>query len=174
MSYNIKDKGEAVREIKKYLYLISENLYSSIPRTTIDSFYDIETREAVSEFQRIKELEVTGQVDYETFTLLFEDYSALVLDIEREDYVLTKEDFPFEMGDFSEDVKIINLIICELAKTYTEIPFVVADRFYSKETESAVAYLRALFLMDGEAIVDKELYNRMRAEVNARRLADKK
>ncbi len=172
-TYDITNRKDVVREIKKYLYLVSESLYdNTIPRTTIDGFYDEETTAAVTAFQKIKGINPSGAVDYETFTLLFNDYKNLIFDIEYKDYILENNSFPFKIGDFSDDIRIIHLIINELSESYVNIPKVRTDKYYSVETENAVSLLRDLFFMDEGKAVDKELYYRMKKEIEARRHSD--
>ena len=49
--YRTGDRQAAIREIKKYIYVISTKVYPEIERTTIDGQYDEPTREAVKAFQ---------------------------------------------------------------------------------------------------------------------------
>ena len=171
--YDITNRKEVVREIKKYLYLVSENLYESIPRTTIDGYFDEETKNAVIEFQKIKGIKPSGEVDYETFVLLFDDYSSAVFDIEFRDQILTDNGFPYTQGDISEDVQVLHLMINELSKTYTNIPSVKSAQYYSGETVKSVSQLRQLFQLEEGDFVDKILYQRMRKEIASRIQADK-
>ena len=168
--YDIADRGAAIKEIKKYLYLISENLYPQIPKTTIDEFFDEETKKAIREYQSIKEIETSGTVDYQTFDLLYADYKALENDINTVDYILSAG-FPLIEGDVSEDVRVIHLIINELSKTFENIPSLKNGNYYSSETSEAVRALRKLFDMEADSCVDKLLYLRMLREVHARKLA---
>ena len=50
--YPLSDKVSAIREVQKFLHLISDKKGSTIPRVSIDGIYGEETRGAVSEFQR--------------------------------------------------------------------------------------------------------------------------
>ena len=60
--YNISDRNEVVREIKKYLYLISTTTREEIGRTTIDSFYDEATAEIIRSYQRATGINESGIV----------------------------------------------------------------------------------------------------------------
>lgn len=169
--YNISDKGAAIKEIKKYLYLVSQNLYPDISRITIDEFFDSETKNAIIQYQNIKGIQSTGAVDYETFSRLYRDYLLLETDLNTPDYILS-EVFPLKEGDISEDVRVVHLIINELSKTFVNIPNVDNGKYYSAETRKAVLALRELFDMELHDYIDKPLYSRMKKELNARRLAD--
>lgn len=59
-------KGEPVRVTQTYLNRISQN-YPAIPKTAVDGVFGPKTKAAVSEFQRIFSLPVTGIVDFATW-----------------------------------------------------------------------------------------------------------
>lgn len=168
--YRINDRGAAIKEIKKYLYLISENMYKDIPRNTIDEIYDSETKAAVLKYQEIKGIEVSGVVDLETFDALYSDYLLLAEDTVTEDYILSSG-FPLKKGMISEDVRLLHLMINELRKTYQNINYVGTGNYYSSETEKAISYLRNLFGFEGGGDLDKRLYYRIKKELRARKFA---
>lgn len=170
--YNISDKSAAVREIKKYLLIISENLHPQIPRTTVDGFYDEETKAAVTEFQKIYGIDPVGTVDYETFTKIYEIYSDILFDIIEWGYVIEDGGFPLSLGDYSEDVRALHMLIGELGKTYSDLPKVGTGSYYSEKTENAANELRRIFMMPVASGVDKALFVRIKKELRARRRAD--
>ena len=170
--YSIKDRGTAIKEIKKYLYLISENMYKEIPRNTIDEIYDSETKKAVLKYQEIKGIASTGWVDLETFDSLYADYLLLLEDIDADDYILSNG-FPLKKGMISEDVRLIHLMINELRKTYQNVDYVGTGNYYSAETEKAVMYLRKLFGLEDGKDLDKRLYFRMKKELRSRKSAER-
>ena len=67
--FNITSDAYAIMQIQRILRDLEllDNEYSSVP---ISGAYDSETREAVAEFQSKYELEPTGIVDYDTWSLL--------------------------------------------------------------------------------------------------------
>lgn len=69
--------GEDVRTIQTYLDKIAQNI-SGIPRVTIDGVYGQQTANAVSEFQRLYGLPVTGYVGPVTWYTIGEQYELLV------------------------------------------------------------------------------------------------
>ena len=77
--YDITDKKEIVREIKKYLYAISTSTYPEIKRGTVDGIYDQETEDSVKRFQEIKGLPITGVVDFMTFNAISEEYEEIMI-----------------------------------------------------------------------------------------------
>ena len=73
--YNIDKRSEAIKEIQRYLLAIS---YIDDPpylsHISIDGIYGDSTRNAVSDFQKRYGLGVTGEVDLQTWLLLYLKY----------------------------------------------------------------------------------------------------
>lgn len=170
--YNIANKTEAIREIKKYLFVISEFVYPEIERNTIDGIYDNRTRASVAKYQQIKGLSSTGEVDYATFEALYDDFDNARDDFYIRDYVIEERGFPIVRGDISEDVRAIHLLINELAKTYTSVDDVGTGNYFSARTENAIKAFQTLFMMEETGAVDKFLFKRLKRELAARRSTD--
>ena len=172
--YSMYDRQAAIREIKKYLFTVSRYVYTEIPKTTIDGFYDSETANAIGAFQAISELPITGSVDLRTFDALYALYNAAVTDFNTNDYIIEDRGFPVSPGDMNEDVRTVHLLINELADRFTELENVGTGNYYTNRTANAVRLLRHVFgFTDGETI-DKGLYLRMIAELDAHRKNDKR
>lgn len=165
--YDITNKSEVVREIKRYLYLVSEYLYPEIGRNTIDGIYDSQTAESVKKYQKAKMLKETGEVDYETFKYLFSDYDGVRKMLNAKGYVLTDNGFPISFGDMNEDVRIIHCMIGELKQVYTELYDVGNGSFFSKRTAASVRMLREIFGFESGEHVDEALYQRMKIELDS-------
>ena len=170
--YKIYDKSAAIRNVKEYLYIVSERIYPQISRTTIDGIYDEDTKKAVAEFQKIKGIEPSGEVSYETFTLLYNDYKSVMDDFYTFDYIIESGGFPLKSGSSSEDVRLLHILINELSKTYSKIENVGTGSYYSHKTAKSVRLLRKLFAMEDGDYVDKPLYLRIKKEIKSRRNAD--
>ncbi len=167
--YQLSDKVSAIRQVQKFLHFISDKRDSKIPRVSIDGIYGEETREAVSEFQRQNNLSVNGEVDRITFDLLYEAYSDILNFRLATDFIITGEDFPFKLGDQSDDVLIINLLLRELEKSYGDIGTVNKSNYFSHDTENTVRALQKIFAVEQTGIVDRILFQRLKDEVNARK-----
>ena len=72
----IGDSGTPVRTIQEQLSAIRRT-YSNIPSLAIDGIYGEDTAAAVSRFQSIFDLPVTGEVDYSTWYRISQLYVAL-------------------------------------------------------------------------------------------------
>ncbi len=73
---DIGDSGTEVRTIQEQLASIRQT-YSNIPSLTVDGIYGEETAAAVSKFQSIFDLPVTGDVGYSTWYKISQLYVAL-------------------------------------------------------------------------------------------------
>lgn len=73
---DIGDSGTPVRTIQEQLSAIRRT-YSNIPSLAIDEIYGEDTAAAVSRFQSIFDLPVTGEVDYSTWYKISQLYVAL-------------------------------------------------------------------------------------------------
>ena len=166
--YQQTDKKSAIKEIQKYLYVISDKKYYEIPRIPIDGIFDDETKAAVIKFQEIMLFPPTGIVDYETFTSLFEIYTSIMEDFYTTDYIFGDSNFPLEENDQNEDVRALHIMISELRKTYPQITDAGNGAYFSRKTGDAIEELRELFALPKSRKLDKQLYRRMNAEIVAR------
>ncbi len=165
--YNITNRNRTVREIKKYLYFVAEYGYPEMPKTTIDGIFDEETANSVKGFQRAVGISETGVVDLITFNLLYAAYKRIVDEKTSRGYIITDNGFPLMPGDINEDVRVAHTLISELGRIFTELQSVGNSNYYSKKTESAVRQLRKIFMLKDEPFIDKILFARMIAELDA-------
>lgn len=140
--YFVHDKRAAIKEIQKYLLIISQS-DPMIPHITTDGYYNAETVIAVSEFQRSKGLVPTGKVDKETFDLLYFDYSELNEKKQSSHCAIRENDTPYKIGSSGPDVYIMNILLSELSLYYDGLKPISGD-FFSRETESAVNYIHKM------------------------------
>lgn len=165
--FELLDKRAAIKEIQKFLNIISDRVNRDVPRIAIDGIYGIETHNAVKTFQEIYGINNSGKVDNDTFDLLFLLYSEAVTDANRRDFILTDKKFPFMVGSQGNDVLIINLLINELSKSYFGIEGTNKSTYFSESTEEAVSVLQNAFLMGITGEVDAALFERMIIELKA-------
>ena len=171
--YRTGDRQAAIREIKKYLYVISTKVYPEIERTTIDGQYDEPTREAVKAFQRIRGLADNGEVDIDTFYELYEAYRAARDDFYRRDYVIESTNFPINIGYTGENARAINMLVNELAKHHESVEDAGTGSYYSTRTARSVRALRRAYGLPESDTVDKEMFSLMLTELEAIRRRDK-
>ena len=168
--YFIDDKKRYVRDIQKYINIISR-MKKTIPRVSIDGIYGRETKNSIFIFQQNNNINPTGVLDKATFDVLFREYAAL-LELElASKYVLTSRAFPISLGMQGEDILMLNLILEELSNTYD---ITVADKtgYFNKTTESAIKDLQKIFGLEENGIVDAIFYDRLWLELDSTRLSD--
>ncbi len=166
--YFLSDTSAAIREVQKFLYVISDSVNSQVPRVAIDGIYGPETEYAVRTFQKIYGHEISGKVDRETFDNLYALYSEAIIDIRVSDYILTEDGFPITLGTQNNDVIAVHLIINELGKTYTDIGYVnVKSSYFSEGSQGAVMELQKIFNVPVTGEVDKLFFERMKTELDA-------
>ena len=171
--YNYDEKSSAIREIQRFLSLISQN-DESIPHITVDGYFGDETRLAVIEFQRSNALEQTGVVDRLTFDTLYNAYLKRLLDSELENENFDVTVFPLKVGDSGSDVSTLNKTLYELEAFYKELIRVDGD-FFSTDTEYSVKEMQKHLLEDQSGLVDNTFLNRLKKELKIRqKFADSK
>lgn len=166
--YELLNKPAAIKEVQKFLYVISDRVNNEVPRVAIDGIYGDETRNAVLIFQRLYDLEGDGTVDRITFDKMYILYKEAINDDLSSDYIITENGFPVKVGDQNNDVIYIHLLINELKKTYTDIQGVdTKSNYFSDVTKKAVEDLEQIFRIDGNGEVDANFLSRMETEIDA-------
>lgn len=166
--YRQENKEAAAYEVQEYLFFLSDKKYPSIPRVPIDGVFDEETRDAVIEFQKIMLLSPTGIVDFETFTVLHQEYESALSDYNTNNYIFGNGTLPLKENDQNEDVRALHSMINRLRKSYPQITDAGSGAYFSKNTAEAIRQLRILFALPGKEVLDKPLYRRMTSEIDAR------
>ncbi len=165
MRYELFDTEMAIREVQTFLHFIRDKKHNEITRVAIDGIFGKETEDAVREFQRIYGLYESGVVDRETFELLNKIYLELLLEYNASEFVITSEGFPLSLGSQNNDVLVLNIMLIELGKNYSDIGDVRKSNYYSTETENAVTNLQKIFRIEENGIVDALFYDRLRDEL---------
>ena len=157
--YMLNDTVYAIREVQRFLLAAAQS-DERIPQSPIDGIYGDETRTAVTVFQDINGLPKSGEVDLETFKLLYiahkDREAALKASYERYENAA----FPLEVGAFGPDIAHLHVILSELSQYY-EIEAVPRGDFFTKETEDAVKLMQGIFLYPESGTVDEILFKRL-------------
>lgn len=167
--YRLNDKAAAIREIQRFILLISDRSEYKIPRVSIDGIYGEQTENAVRSFQELSGYEATGRVDNKTFDSLYSLYSAILAEEEISSTMLEKDIFPLKAGMMGDTVNTLNVILAGLKETYFDITTVRKDAYFSKETESAISDMQKIFNVKQTGIVDAQLYQRLHKELRTQR-----
>ena len=146
--YRIEDQASAVKELQRLLGLNQT------------AFYDKKTREAVLMIQKELGLEQTGITDYATFNAIVNKYRNSMSQIWNSNY-LFKPIFPYRQGDMNDNVEKINDALKIVLKNFTYEGVIPGGKYYGKDTQDAVIFLRSIFKMIESEEIDEAFMNRL-------------
>lgn len=136
-----------------------------------DGIYDERTRRAVVQFQRFVKLPMTGKVDKATWEALDAVYLAAVFENSRPKPLYAFPEttgYVVSMGEISDIVMIIQILLDSLGAYYDGMPVVVSGE-YDESTRLAVELFQKSGGIKQTGNVDKETWNAlvdMYAKVN--------
>ena len=156
----------AVRNLQRYLRRLGEETYEgdAILPVPVDGIFDTRTEEALSAFQRIYGLPVTGRADRVTWELLFAEYLRLTeLDeVARVDlFPKTPENYVTHLGEESAFVLLVQWLLTEIAVAYDGLEPPSPSGVYDEATEAAVREFQAAQGLPTTGLVDRRTYNRL-------------
>ncbi len=164
--YQLNDKQSAIKEIQRFLYVISQK-EKTVPYVSVDGYYGDETRLAVLEFQRLYFLEESGTVEKETYDMLYKTYLEILDEVNASENGLNSDNFPLKSGDSGNDVAILNSLLRELHQYYRDLPLPYGD-FFSKQTENSVKEMQKHLFEDESGIVTESFLGKLKKEANNR------
>ncbi len=148
-------RGDGVRIVQYFLSYIA--IYNSaVPPISIDGIYGPATRDAVSAFQREYGLPVTGVVNEETYSALYDAYRGIILSLPDQQFVGTARPFPgfdLTVGQSGEYVRLLQGYLNVISETYPEIPALSVDGVFGPATENAVRAFQRTFALPETGIV---------------------
>lgn len=161
------DVNDDVRRLQIRLNRISDN-YPSIPKIIIpDGTYGYDTLDAVTEFQRVFNLNPDGIVGQATWYSVQRIYSAVKrlneLDSEGIRLEEVTQQFPSTLsyGDTGVGVDDLQYYINYLSQYYSTIPPVSIDGVFGDETLSAVTDMQNTFGLNPDGVVGEETWETM-------------
>lgn len=140
------DAGVDVRNIQYFLAYLAE-FYNTIPPTAIDGIYGPATTAAVSAFQQTFDLPVTGEVDFDTWDVLYRTYRGFIETIPLqyvEGNVLPYPGIPLRIGAEDESVRLLQEYLNYVASFYPQIPTVNPTGYFGTRTQEAVIAFQRL------------------------------
>ena len=157
----VGERGAGVRELQYLLAFVSV-FNDRIPSPAIDGIFGSETENAVRAFQQYYGLDVTGTVDFNTWSELYNVYRGIVTNLPAGYFSDTTEPYsgtPMRLGSEGEDVMRLQEYLSYISNTYTEIPKVVPDGIFGPATQAAVLTYQNLFGLEPTGIVAATVYN---------------
>lgn len=161
------DVNDDVRRLQIRLNRISDN-YPSIPKIIIpDGTYGYDTLDAVTEFQRVFNLNPDGIVGQATWYSVQRIYNAVKrlneLDSEGIRLEEVTQQFPSTLsyGDTGVGVDDLQYYINYLSQYYSTIPPVSIDGVFGDETLSAVIDMQNTFGLNPDGVVGEDTWETM-------------
>lgn len=158
------NQKQAVTNLQRYLRRLSYE-YPEVVRVPIDGIFDDATRDALSEFQGIKGLPVTGVADKRTWDSLFSEYKRITED-ERNIQGLypfpdLPRDYTVSLGDTLTLVRIIQILLSELKVTYDIFEDIAESGTFDDKTQEAVRQFQLINGLPATGEVNKATWNRI-------------
>lgn len=159
MAYTEEQKREHIRELQRYLFVIS--CYDSrISPMIANGVYDAKTQEAVRQFQKIYKLTVNGEVNETTWNKIVSVYQNLMETMPNCLHAFpSKKDAVMQSGDSCFTVMIIQTVLFALSKYYNNIPGVPVTGDFDRETAQAVQLFQDMCALPVTGIVDCKTWN---------------
>ncbi len=168
MTQNEKNRPADVREIQEYLRLLA-GTYPRIPLLAVDGVYGPETEEAVEAFQTLFGLPVTGEVDGETWELLYREYRRLRYPVTPPRGIYPfKAGEPFlQIGDSGASVILLQVMLDTVALYYENLHHVTPNGQFDEATERAVRQMQQIFGFEPHGRLDRRTWDRLAYTYNA-------
>ncbi len=154
-------QGEGVELIQYFLDFVSQ-YEESVPRVAITGYYGPETTSAVRSFQQTYGLTPDGIMDALTYSELYDVYTGIINSIPPSQFAETAQPyrgFQLQIGEESEDVRVLQEYLNFIAQTYTEIPTVEVTGFFGTDTRAAVEAYQRLFGISVSGVVGGVTWN---------------
>ena len=157
--YQIYETEKAIKEVQRMLGLNTTGVYEK------------RTRTAVTDLQEKYKTQKSGIVDYNTFTLIAEEYRKK--NTTRADGFLFYAVYPFTSGDQGENITKIHSVMKVVLENYEYEGVIPNGNFFGSDTVNGIRYLRKILNINGRDEIDKILLNRIILESDAIELKKK-
>lgn len=158
LTIGTRDLG--VIRMEFYLQRISEALGNDvIPRPRINGVYDVDTRDAVSAFQRYYGLSPTGVVNEATWNAIVRVYYDLPGQTLQ--YIRPYPGTPVKYGDRGNNVSYVQTALNFVSREAAEIPPVEADGIFGNMTRNAVKTFQKFYGLAEDGIVGPLTWNKL-------------
>lgn len=155
----------------QYLLNLMSLYYPSVPETAITSVFDNQTRLAVIEYQKTKNLEPTGIVDQETWESLYNNGIGILRTLQPQAIYLPYVRYPrdYSFGDQGPGVFIIQEMLQYISLIIPEIPYVEITQVFDDATQKAVIAFQNYMKLEPTGVVNEITWNTLTEVYRAQR-----
>ena len=155
--YTAQQKKDHIREIQTYLHFIART-DGSIPAVIPDGIYGDETKAAVTAFQRLYSLPLTGEVDkgtWDRIVLVYRELSKTPQPV----FFFPSKNYIIRDGDKGVLVYLVQIMLNELAVRYRNLSAVDVNGIYGRNTADAVKDWQKISRIEQTGNTDLETWN---------------
>lgn len=152
-----------VQAVQYFLNVLSA-YYNTIPSVDINGVLNTQTRTAIMEFQKTFNLPITGLVDEQTWTTMFNAVSGILNTLPPSVIALPALLWPgitYQLGSEGPGVYLIQQYLSYIASVLEGIPPAEPDGIYGPRTELAVRTFQEYFGIDVTGVVDRYTWDRI-------------
>jgi peptidoglycan hydrolase-like protein with peptidoglycan-binding domain len=173
MPFSEIQQKNVIQELQTYLRFISfQN--KEIPRIEPTGIYNDRTRDAVTAFQSLYNLPVTGAVDEATWNEIYAVYKEIEAYLSAVTAISPFPDRDFQIceGDSGATVFILQALINAVAEFYDNIPSVPVTGICDTATANAIKRLQAAAGLPVNGIIDDKTWDALATLYNVKSYMD--
>ena len=160
----IMKEGDSGTDVQNVQYLIAylAEFYNTIPSVSIDGAFGPSTADAVRAVQRTFELPITGEVDFDTWDVMYRTYLGFIETIPFEyieGNILPYPGIPLRIGSSDDSVRVLQEYLNFVSENITEIPSVSVTGYFGEQTRSAVLALQSFLGIPATGTVASVTWN---------------
>lgn len=140
------DSGIYVKDVQYLLELVGQ-YEDSVPPVSADGIFGSGTAAAVRSFQRTYGLNETGEIDEETYRVLYEVYTGILLSLPADLFQNEAAPYPgapLVLGSQSDAVRNLQTYLNRIAASYPSLGTLEVTGIYDPATEAAVSEFQRL------------------------------
>lgn len=166
---DITDDRNNIAELQRYLREI-HHYDRTVPLVNLDGIYGKETADAVSALQESAGLPITGRTDNATWNEIYKAYER-ALQMRTAPKMISpfpgERGYETEMGERSDAVLAIQLILRALSVLYDDIQGLEADGVYGEATQKDIRIFQQRNRLPITGLVDKPTWNALADAYNS-------
>ena len=147
-----------IKEFQEYLYAISfynDNVMRVIP----DGIFGRETMLAVKSFQNEYGLEITGEVNRETWNMAVKIYREYVGSPPAVIDIFPNNNFILQLGNKGSMVSMLQAMLLDMAKSYKNLPMLSVTGVYDQQTIATVKAMQNKARLNPTGTTNKMTWN---------------